>query len=534
MTDTIETFIDDHVRKLEPLNTACAEASWGLATTGEKRFAADVERHSTEIRRLYGSPADFATLQQLPLSTSDLIARQQNLLRWAYQGCQFSSDHIHEMVSREVWVETQFATFRPLFDGAPASENVLRDVLRSETNSQKREAAWKAGKEIGAMVEHKTLELVRIRNQAAREAGFSDFYGMQLTLNELQEERLFAILAELERVTQPLWDAYKGQLDDRLAERYHIRRSEMAPWHYEDPFFQEPPAEKEDLDSLYANADLVQISRTFFADTGLPVDDILARSDLFERPGKNQHAQCSCIDRKQDVRILCNLRPTEKWMGTQLHELGHAVYDKWLDPKLPYLLRQPTHILMTEAIAMLFGRLSKDPGFLERYVGVDARTARRVGAVCSRQKAATLLVFARWVLVMTHFERALYQEPERDLRSFWWECVARFQGVRPPQGRHAPDWASKIHLPCSPVYYQNYILGEMVASQLLATMRGSFAPSGDASILVGSPKVGTFLRERLFALGARYPWEDTLKRVTGSGLEAQAFVADLQPVLGTS
>ena len=534
MTDTIESFIADHVRKLEPLNTACAEASWGLATTGEKRFAAEVERLSTEIRRLYGSPEDFTRLTKLPASSSALTARQQNLLQWAYQGCQFSPSHIQEMVSREVWIETQFATFRPQFNGSPASENVLRDVLRSETNSPKREAAWKAGKEIGALVETKTLELVRIRNQAAREAGFPDFYRMQLTLNELQEERLFTILAELERVTQPLWDVYKARLDERLAERYGIRISEMAPWHYEDPFFQEPPAEKEDLDGLYAKSDVVQISRAFFADTGLPVDDILARSDLFERPGKNQHAQCTCIDRKQDVRILCNLRPTEKWMGTQLHELGHAVYDKWLDPELPYLLRQPTHILMTEAIAMLFGRLSKDPEFLERYVGVDASTARRVGAVCARQKAATLLVFARWVLVMTHFERALYQEPERDLRSFWWECVSRFQGVRPPQGRHAPDWASKIHLPCSPVYYQNYILGEMVASQLLATMRATFASSAAASSLVGAPHVGSFLRERLFSLGARYPWEDTLKKVTGAGLQAKAFVADLQPILAVS
>ena len=383
---------------------------------------------------------------------------------------------------------------------------------------------------IGARVEAKTLELVDVRNRAAKEAGFADFYSMQLTLNELDQDRLFAILSELHRVTQPLWDRYKGALDQRLAERYGVAIRDLCPWHYEDPFFQEPPAERENLDGLYAAADLVEISRRFFADTGLPVDDVLARSDLFERAGKNQHAQCSCLDRKQDVRILCNLRPTEKWMGTQLHELGHAVYDKYLDPTLPYLLRQPAHILMTEAIAMLFGRLSKDAVFLERYAGVDAATAARVGAVCQRQTAATLLVFARWVLVMTHFERALYQEPKRDLREFWWECVDRYQGVRAPTGRNAPDWAAKIHLPCSPVYYQNYILGEMVASQLLATMRAEIQPKGKLSSLVGAVEVGTFLRERLFALGARHSWEETLRRVTGGGLNPKHFVHDLQPM----
>ena len=531
MSESLTTFMSEHVGQLEPLNTACAQASWNLATTGEERFAKEVERLSTELRRLYGSVSDYAKLTKFPRANAELIDRQADLLRWAYQGCQFSPQLIQEMVSREVWIETQFATFRPEFDGAPASENALRDVLRSSPDTNKRRAAWEAGKEIGARVEGKTLELVQVRNRAAREAGFTDFYSMQLTLNELNQDRLFAILGELHKVTQPLWEQYKGALDERLAKRYGIPATQLSPWHYEDPFFQEPPAEKEDLDSLYASSDLVAISRVFFEDTGLPVDDVLARSDLFERTGKNQHAQCSCIDRKQDVRILCNLRPTEKWMGTQLHELGHAVYDKYLDQSLPYLLRQPAHILMTEAIAMLFGRLSKDAVFLERYVKVDAATAQRVGAACKRQKAATLLVFARWVLVMTHFERAMYQEPEKDLRAYWWECVERFQGVRAPKGRIAPDWAAKIHLPCSPVYYQNYILGEMVASQLLATMRKEILPKRGATSLVGLPDVGSFLRDRMFVLGARFPWEETLARVTGSGLQAAHFVEDLQPVL---
>lgn len=45
------------------------------------------------------------------------------------------------------------------------------------------------------------------------------------------------------------------------------------------------------------------------------------------------------VDRGGDVRVLCNVKSNEKWMGTMLHEYGHAVYDKHVDRSLPWLLR---------------------------------------------------------------------------------------------------------------------------------------------------------------------------------------------------
>ena len=62
-----------------------------------------------------------------------------------------------------------------------------------------------------------------------------------------------------------------------------------------------------------------------------------------------------------------------------------------------------------------------------------------------------LLVFTRWVLVMNAFERALYADPEGDLDTTWWELVSRYQGITPPDGRRAPDWAAKIHIAAAPV-----------------------------------------------------------------------------------
>jgi hypothetical protein len=94
--------------------------------------------------------------------------------------------------------------------------------------------------------------------------------------------------------------------------------------------------------------------------------------------------------------------------------------------------------------------------------------ASELGAKLDAARAAELLVFTRWVLVMNAFERALYADPESDLDTIWWELVSRHQGITPPDGRRAPDWAAKIHIAVAPVYYHNYLLGEMMASQLQA------------------------------------------------------------------
>jgi len=49
---------------------------------------------------------------------------------------------------------------------------------------------------------------------------------------------------------------------------------------------------------------------------------VIARSDLYEKPGKSPHAFCTDIDARGCCAWLANIVPSEYWMGTMLHELG--------------------------------------------------------------------------------------------------------------------------------------------------------------------------------------------------------------------
>jgi peptidyl-dipeptidase A len=276
-----------------------------------------------------------------------------------------------------------------------------------------------------------------------------------------------------------------------------------------------------ELARFYEGHDLVQVTRDAFEAMGFDIGRVLAGSDLFPRERKNQHAFCTHVDRAtDDVRVLCNVVSDDNWMDTMMHEFGHAVYDLGIDRESPWLLRRAAHILSTEAIALLFGRLATNPDWMIRQLGASAADVEPLRGRIAAYSRFKQLLFPRWVMVMVHFERALYDDPEQDLDALWWDLVERYQKVPRPEGKREGDWAAKIHIGLAPVYYQNYLLGDLMASQLDDMLRRE----------LGTPfwwqdaRTAETLRTRLFHDGALHPWNESLRRATGEGLDPAHYV----------
>jgi peptidyl-dipeptidase A len=138
---------------------------------------------------------------------------------------------------------------------------------------------------------------------------------------------------------------------------------------------------------------------------------------------------------------------------------------------------------------------------------------------------ADRLVFVRWALVMYRFDKALYEDPDReDLNSLWWDLVESLQLVDRPPGRDEPDWAAKIHVAVAPVYYHNYVLGHLTAAQLRNHLEKHVV--GDGPFFL-SELAGRYLLEAFFGPGARDNWQDTVLRATGEKLNPAYFVEGL-------
>jgi len=165
---------------------------------------------------------------------------------------------------------------------------------------------------------------------------------------------------------------------------------------------------------------------------------------------------------------------------------------------------------------MFFDRHIHDSRWRETIAGLEPDDGAAARA------RAELLTFIRWGLVVSRFEEHLYADPDQDLDAVWWDLVERLQGIARPDPLPRGTWAAKIHIALAPVYYHNYELGHLMASQLRKRL------TEEAGGIVGRPAAGRWLIERIFSPGASLDWRTLVEKATGEALNPQYFVESFE------
>lgn len=516
--------------KVKPLYNAMALAYFDATVSGEAELYEKAALLEMDLNKVLSDRELFKRLQNLEDSgrvTDPLKKRHVRVLYLAFLANQVDTDKLDEITRLQTEIQQKYDTYRAVADGREVTDNEVESILSHSRDSQELKAVWMAHKAIGPAVAADIIRLVKMRNAVAVELGFTDYHEMSLKLSEQEPEDIENIFDELDALTAPAFVRLKREIDRVLSARYAIRPEDMMPWHYQNRYFQEAPNIYEvNLDAYYADQDLIRITGSYYASLGLPIDDILSRSDLFEKPGKYQHAYCININREtRDIRVVGNVVPDKKWMDTMLHEYGHALYEKHLAAELPWHLKSPAHIFVTEAVAMMFGRFSSNANWMKDMLGISDHDMTKLADSTATSAVARQLVFSRWSQVMYRFEKSLYADPDQDLNALWWDLAEKYQGLKRPEGRNEPDWATKIHIATSPCYYHNYLLGELLASQLYFTIceKVVHGAAGNNPGFFGRTEVGEYLIRAVFSAGARYAWNDMIERATGERLTAKYY-----------
>ena len=561
----IQNFIASFEERLAPAEKASSEAWWALATTGTEESKKELVRTGMAYNRLFADKDEYELVKSLYEERygveSSILRRQVEVLYKTFAGRQGDEETLQRIEELEAEANAIYGKHRAVIGGEQKSENELREILRASDDSLLRREAWEASKRVGREVESVVRELARLRSELARAEGHENHYARSLDLQEIEGAELARIMNGLQAATDAPFRSFKERLDATLKRRFGV--DTVMPWHYSDPFFQsckhdlpsvphsasrrdlggalradghELTSEREsdtsttaslDVDRYFRDKNLEALTRKTYDNLGLEIRDVLARSDLYERAGKDQHAFCLRLGRQYpyDVRVLANVRPDVYWMDTMLHEFGHAVYDKYINPSLPYLLRTIAHTNSTEAIALMMGSLADEPAWLSAIADIPEEELERDRERLLWGNRADKLVFIRWALVMYRFEKAFYENPDRkDLNTLWWDLVEEIQLVNRPPSRDEPDWAAKIHVAIAPVYYHNYVLGHLTAAQL----RNQLEKHVVGNLFFMSELAGRYLLEAVFSQGARDNWEDTVMRATGEKLNPTYFVEALR------
>ena len=199
--------------------------------------------------------------------------------------------------------------------------------------------------------------------------------------------------------------------------------------------------------------------------------------------------------------------------------------------ELPYVLRtRRPHPLTTEGVAMMFERLAERRGWLEA-MGVQRRRpggVRRGRPTDAAQSAADLLALVPGDAPLR--EGACTPTPSQDLNKLWWDLVEKYQRLKRPEGRERARLRQQDpHRHRAPAYYHNYMMGELFAWQVHAAIADEvLGRTTRPRRSTWDPRVGQFMRQRVFAPGRTLPWNDLTRFATGQPLNPEAFAAELR------
>lgn len=520
----LEGFLRNFEKNHIPLYEAYTTAYWTAAISGKDndyRLAAEAElNYSTQ----FSNREEFEFLGKMNEAggqDNELLNRQLTVVYNMYLPKQIEEGMLADMISSSNQIEQRFNTFRAVVNDKELTDNQIENILQTSLDSKQLEEAWRASRKVGGLVASELQHLVNLRNESARLLGFNNYHEMSLKVSGQDPEVVEKIFNNLDNITRDTYAQLKDSIDQYLSARLGIAPGDLMPWHYQNRFFQQAPAMYSlDLDKYYKGKDLALITSNFFKGIGMDVSDMMKKSDLLEKPGKNQHAFCIDLNKRGDIRVLCNMKPNEYWMNTMLHEFGHAVYNKYIDPSLPFVLRDPAHSFTTEAVAMFFGRLASNPLWLKEMGLITEAERLKIASVSEQKLRLEQLVFSRWAQVMYRFEKAMYETPDVNLNDLWWELVQEYQLLRRPEVVNEADWAAKIHIATSPCYYHNYLMGEMLASQMHYYVLGQILRVEDNVPLsiVNKKEIGAWFIERVFRPGNLYPWQNFVEQATGQNL----------------
>lgn len=553
----VQDFLDAYTEEYLDLYYASSEAQWkantyivegDTATQNAVNAADEAFATFTGRKEFIDKAREFLQRDDL-----DVLQKKQlnEILYLAANNPETAGDLVSQRIAAENKQTELLYGYDFNIDGQSLSTNDIDDILKSETDIEKRMKAWEASKEVGKGLKNGLKNLRDLRNETVQGLGYSDYYTYQVSGYDMSVDEMIALNKKLVQDIWPLYRELHTYMRYELAEKYGEDVPDMLPAHWlpnrwGQDWSTQVEVEGIDLDGILEEKGaewLVQQSERFYVSMGfdsLPAS-FYELSDLYPLAAdatykKNNHASAWHMDLKNDVRSLMSVQPNSEWYETTHHELGHIYYYmEYTNPDVPPLLRGGANRAYHEAIGSMLGLAAMQKPFLANLGLIDENVETDEEQTLLKE-ALNYIVFIPWSAgVMTHFEKDLYVDglSADEFNSKWWEYKEKFQGISAPNERGAEycDAASKTHINNDAAQYYDYALSYALLFQFHNHIAKNILKEDPrATNYYGNKEVGQFLHEVL-SPGATRDWRELLKESTGEEMGAKAMLEYFAPLM---
>jgi peptidyl-dipeptidase A len=525
ISHTIQDFLNKTNMSLSEKYAKMMHALWMVLTENSLEWAIRCEEYETaylDELMLDTRVEQLDSLRLLPASC--LLKHQIQELDVLYREMlEYRTNPSNRKQLSQAWNELHYriSTYRGKFDGVELSEREIHHILNFSTDETVRKKAWLAFMELGSTVAPPLIKLVHMRNEIARANGYSNHYALKMAAQEFPPDYINDVIRQLRQELEPVYRKVKKQIDLEVSRRLKISPNNIRSWHYPHPFFQSyAPQANEDVLCEWSSGKSRFMK--WFKEQGVDLEPVMDRSHIADSQTKSAASFCLHLDRQGDIRLSCHTSYRRSDWSLLLHEVGHAFYESRIHQRLSFLLRQPASTFLSEAVALLFERLSYNQKWLDEIRGTQTFVNRQ--NEMTKAYYRNLIVKLYWTLSLVTFEQQLYEDPNQPLNRVWWDIVEDIQGITRPEEWDHPYWAAKAHLSTLPVYYHHYLLGEMAAAQLEESLSERFG-------IWQHPLSFEYLSRKLLAPGISKPWHEVMLDASGGVLSTSSLVRQIKKYL---
>jgi peptidyl-dipeptidase A len=562
--DEAEAFLTLYNSVYQGVAAVSAEAAWA-SSTDVRDYNDGLSTGAAQAEAAFqGNPEVIRTTLRLLAQRDQLRPLQVKQLEAIRLLAADSPGSIPDVVRARLAAESHaasvlngyvFCTAPRAADGGCPSPVTVNDIdrgLRESVDLAERERLWTASKEIGRPLKAELAALVPLRNQIAREMGFSSYFDLMVADYGMSTAEMLGLLDGLVTDMAPLYRELQIWTGRKLAAKYKTAPpkgplpASWLPNRWGQEWGGMVPAA--DLDAAFATwtpERVVQQSEAFYTSLGFPKlpQSFWDKSDLYPVPAgdprkKNTHASAWHMDLEHDIRSLMSVEANSEWFFTSHHELGHIYYyTSYTRKEVPPVLREGANRGFHEGVGELITLAAAQVPYLQQVGILDPKKKVDPQQALLADALERTVVFIPWSAgVMTHFEAELYEKnlPPEQWQSRWWELVEQYQGITPPAGRKtdptACDACTKTHIIDDPAGYYDYAVATVVKHQLHDHICRDIRREDPHSCnYYGDKRVGDFLRGVL-EKGATEDWRKVISDATGEPLSTRAMVAYYAPL----
>jgi len=463
----------------------------------EKRILAEVAEAQREESRLLRYPGLAETVRDWSRRSVDDPDLRRMLELWDRRLTLSQVSALPEISELQRELANTFVEHTYTIDGRAVSLGDIRNILRHEPDRQRRRHAWRALGPLHDKLARGLTRLVLLRNRAAQSLGRETYVDLTLEIAGSGRREVEGLL---ERLTADTDHQYHKLLQASAAA---AGLEDIAPW---DIHFLLERHGRVDPD-LFPRDRIIDTLFRWAGDHGLDLEELGIGVTFADIP----YNGLSMPIRRGDTRILANPANGLSYYQTMFHELGHALHATFVEPE-PSIYRFEGGPF-TEAMAEVFGYVTNDPAWLG-WFGLRPADAARV----RQALLGPWYHYLRQRTAFALFEYRLYDDPDGDPDRLLAETETRVLGCGVDA---SPRWAANAWYVNFPVYWQNYVLADMIASQIHAGLEQRFGGLHDHRDALDH------VRTVYQAPGSSIDWREKLRHDTGDDLKVAALVADL-------